>query len=327
MAPNFVKALASNVKNGSLNANAEMANRRAVAFRGAHAVAAILLALGAWSSLSCSLVAQAIKPEERRTGPRPANEQVRSTEGPIFRASALEKAGVETKDGKDAGKIQDLILDLDTGRVALLVLDGQVADGGSASVVVPMSALGDINGNKESLRLSSEQVQTAPHPPKDKGDITREWTAVALQHFGVTPYWNSEKLDVGSKDVLMPVSRLRGGVVTGKDGKEIGRIADFAVTMRGDIAYAGVAMEGNDQRLHPIPLSAFVVPAGNAAWQLSLARDIVANTPTFAAADWPKTLDRGWLEYVHVRYGRSVFDGVNRTAHPNQARAEKSEVR
>ena len=90
-----------------------------------------------------------------------------------------------------------------------------------------------------------------------------------------------------------------------------GRINDFAITSRGDIAYAGLAKGDNTQRLHPVPVSAFIVPAGNAEWKLNLPQDIVDNTPTFAVASWPKTLDRGWLEYVHVHYGRSVFDGVN----------------
>ncbi len=327
MAPNSVKALAANVKDSSLHQHEETANRRAVLCRGARPLPAILLAIVGLSTVASDLMGQAVKPDEPRTGPRSANEQLRSTEGPIFRAGALEGVGVQTSDGKDAGKIQDLIFDLDTGRVALVALSGQVAGNGPASVVVPAGALRDLNGKNELLRLSSEQVQTAPHPPKAKRDITREWTATALRHFGFTPYWDSEKRDVSAQDVFLPVSRLRGTVVTDQDGKEIGRIADFAITMRGDIAYAGVAMSGDGEQLHPIPLSAFIVPAANAAWQLNLARDIIGNTATFPAAEWPNTLDRGWLEYVHVRYGRSVFDGVNRTPRPNEVRVEKSESR
>lgn len=324
MPPLNIKSLASNVKEGSLSTNAAIASRRETICSNV-TVRVILFALAALSFLSGSLVAQAVKPEERSRGPRFANEQVRSTEGAIFRAGALEGAAVQTKDGNDAGKIHDLILDLDTGRVALLVLGGQEVGTGSTTVVAPMSALRELDGKGEMIRLSSEQIHTAPHPPKSNGEITREWTGVALDHFGIAPYWNSEKLDVeiSPRDVLPRASSMHNVVVTDQDGKELGRIVDFAVTARGDIAYAGLAMNGDDQKLHPVPLSAFVVPVGNSQWQLRIPRDIVANTPTFAVSNWPKSLDRGWLEYVHVRYGRSVFDGVNRSLQPNQAKATK----
>ena len=210
MPPINVKSLASNVKDGSLTTNAEIANRRSIRC-GSVAVRRTLLAFAGICALSGSVLGQAIKPEERSRTTKPANEQVRSTEGPIFRAGAFEGVAVRTNDGKDAGKIQDFILDLDTGRVALVVLDARVAGDGSANVVAPMSALRELDGKSEMIRLSSEQVQTAPQPPKAKGEITRDWTGVALAHFGITPYWNSENLDVelNARDVLSRASGLR----------------------------------------------------------------------------------------------------------------------
>ena len=292
-------------------------------------VRATLLALAGCCVLVVPSWLRPLSPRKGAEELSPPTSKCASTEGPIFRVAALEGLAIQTKDGKDAGKIQDLILDLDTGRVALVVLDGQVAGDGSANVVCRSVAGRELDGKSEMIRLSSEQVQTAPHPPKSKGEITREWTGMALAHFGITAYWNTEKLDVevSPRDVLPTASSLRKVVVTDQEGKELGRIVDFAVTARGDIAYAGLAMNGDDQKLHPVPLSAFVAPVGNAQWQLKIPRDIVGKTPTFAVSNWPKTLDRGWLEYVHVRYGRSVFDGVNRSPHPNQAKAANDEAR
>jgi hypothetical protein len=170
--------------------------------------------------------------------------------------------------------------------------------------------------------LSAQQVQTAPRLPKVATDLTRSWAEIALSHFNLAPYWKTEKDQVSDRDLLIRASTLRNMAVVDDDGKPLGRIYDFAITSRGDIAYAGLAKGDNAERLHPVPASAFIVPGGNAEWRLDLPPDIVNNTPTFAAVDWPKTLDRGWLEYVHVRYGRSVFDGVNRSPRPNQAKAK-----
>ena len=151
--------------------------------------------------------------------------------------------------------------------------------------------------------------------------MTRAWAGVVLSHFNLAPYWKTEKDQVNDRDLLVRASSLRNVAVVDDDGKPLGRINDFAITSRGDIAYAGLAQGDKADRLHPVPASAFIVPAGNSEWKLNLPQDIVNKTPTFTVASWPKTLDRGWLEYVHVRYGRSVFDGVNRTARPNQAQS------
>ena len=114
------------------------------------------------AGINAASYGQEVKPEERNARAKPSNEQVRSTEGPIYRAGALEGIGVRTSDNKDAGKIEDMVLDLDTGRVTFVLLGGQVTSDGATSVVVPMSLLGNLGEKSETLRLSSEQVQTAP---------------------------------------------------------------------------------------------------------------------------------------------------------------------
>jgi hypothetical protein len=35
------------------------------------------------------------------------------------------------------------------------------------------------------------------------------------------------------------------------------------------------------------------------------ALEVLENTRPFPARQWPEKIDRGWVEYVHVRYGRS----------------------
>jgi sporulation protein YlmC with PRC-barrel domain len=100
-------------------------------------------------------------------------------------------------------------------------------------------------------------------------------------------------------------------------GTSLGHIEDFAIAAdSGLIAYAGVAVDGQPEaKLYPIPLSALVVKRGAAAWTLELPKDILEGTPTFDAQSWPETISRNWVEYVHVRYGRSSFSGVRKEGH------------
>lgn len=114
-------------------------------------------------------------------------------------------------------------------------------------------------------------------------------------------------------------SELSDLPVTDADGKAIGNIRDFALSDRGNsIAYAAVTFleeskaktDGEAKRLHAIPLGAFVVKPGVKAWELELPEGILADAPGFSGDKWPDKIGRGWIEYVHVRYGRSAVGGV-----------------
>jgi hypothetical protein len=273
--------------------------------------------------LPATTFGQAVEPAARKASAQPSNEQIRSTEGPIFRIGAVTGSKLASNDFKGSAKIQDVIMDLDTGHVPFVVLAVEDADGAAAPLVVPTSAIRDFGTREQSLRLTAEELRQSPKVPKAASELTRAWATSVLGHFKTEPYWKADNDRVSDRDVLVRASQLHDVVVLADDGKPLGRIQDFAMTSRGDIAYAGLSRHDKTDQLHPIPLSAFIAPVGNAEWRLNLPPDIVENTPKFAAASWPTTLDRGWLEYVHVRYGRSVFDGVNRTAQPNQAPPQK----
>jgi hypothetical protein len=110
------------------------------------------------------------------------------------------------------------------------------------------------------------------------------------------------------------LKQVRDMPVTNNSGDDMGRIVDFAVARdTGLIAYAAMAcscLPDTADKLYPIPLSALVVKPDAKAWILELPIDVLAGTPTFPVNDWPEKVERGWVEYVHVRYGRSAFGGV-----------------
>ena len=95
-------------------------------------------------------------------------------------------------------------------------------------------------------------------------------------------------------------------------GVKVGVISDLAIVeSSGLLAYTALAERvAAAGKFHAVPLSAYLAKPGERAWQLDLPAESVGQTKTFSADHWPSTMDRGWLEYVHVNYGRSTFDGV-----------------
>jgi hypothetical protein len=158
--------------------------------------------------------------------------------------------------------------------------------------------------------------------------LTLRNRTVQLRHDDGTGLWKEWTNGDDNYAFSSLTDLARMPVVNGK-GTSLGHVEDFAIAARwGLIAYAAVMVSGEPEaRLYPIPLSAFVVKPGAQAWTLELPKDILEGTPTCDAQSWPETVSRSWVEYVHVRYGRSTFGGVRNELHAQQVKEENAEFK
>jgi len=119
--------------------------------------------------------------------------------------------------------------------------------------------------------------------------------------------WSSEDEEYG----FSLLTNLQGKSVVDSDGKSAGKVLDFAMLQRdGRIFYAAVRISPTGSKLHAIPLGAFVASPGADQWLLNVDKKILSNTPSFTANQWPTEIERAWVEYLHVRYGKPLFSGV-----------------
>ncbi|MES2605449.1 MAG: PRC-barrel domain-containing protein [Pseudomonadota bacterium] len=120
--------------------------------------------------------------------------QTESHERPkVLSASSLAKDKVKNLNGETLGDIEDLMIDLDTGRIAYSVLSfGGVMGMGNKLFAIPWQAMSVDTDKKEFLLdVKKETLQKAPGFAKndwpDMSDPT--WGASIHTHYGVTPYW------------------------------------------------------------------------------------------------------------------------------------------
>ncbi|MGE0610054.1 MAG: hypothetical protein AB7O62_23385 [Pirellulales bacterium] len=170
----------------------------------------------------------------------------------------------------------------------------------------------------DKVQVTGSDVDVAGKPAFMASRIARGRRAWRLRGDDGVPLWSRPSAE--NPHDLKWWNKLNEQEVRAPDNQRLGRIADLAIVPdTGAIAY--VALETPDSRtntFHPVPLSAFIVPPGQKDWLLELPRENINETATFTLPDWPQTIDRGWAEYVFVRYGRSPFDGVG-----DELRAEK----
>ncbi len=118
------------------------------------------------------------------------------TQGPsVLSASTLTGNRVENQAGEDLGKIEELMIDLNVGRVAYAVLSfGGFLGVGSKLFAVPWYALKvDVEKKVFILNVDKEILKNAPGFDKDNWpDMTNvSWALGIHKYYGYRPYWEA----------------------------------------------------------------------------------------------------------------------------------------
>jgi sporulation protein YlmC with PRC-barrel domain len=111
----------------------------------------------------------------------------------VLSATTLIGDDVRNNSGEDLGKLEEIMLDLDEGRVAYAVLSfGGFLGVGDRLFAVPWEALQVDTQNKAIIfNVSKERLEQAPGFDKDNWPDTtdREWLAKVHNFYGYDPYW------------------------------------------------------------------------------------------------------------------------------------------
>lgn len=111
----------------------------------------------------------------------------------VMAASELTRDKVKNLAGETLGDIEDLVIDLESGRIAYSVLRfGGKLGLGNKLFAIPWQAL-TLDPEKDCflLDVKKETLQNAPGFDKDKWPDMSDtrWGAGVHTHYGVTPYW------------------------------------------------------------------------------------------------------------------------------------------
>ena len=130
-------------------------------------------------------------------GPTPAPEALPSLQDAVLLRSKTQfDARVKSPQGEDLGKIEEIMIDMELGRVAYAVLSfGGFLGLGDKWVPVPWDAVA-LQPDKKVLllKIEKEKIQKAPNFESatlpDLAD--RSWGAVIHTYYGYPPYWEKQ---------------------------------------------------------------------------------------------------------------------------------------
>lgn len=112
----------------------------------------------------------------------------------VLSASTIINTSVENSYGENLGKIEELMVDLNSGRVAYAVLSfGGFLGMGDKMFALPFEALSiDTENEKIILDVDKEILENAPGFDKDNWPNFTEhaWLVDIYNYYGYRPYWN-----------------------------------------------------------------------------------------------------------------------------------------
>ena len=115
----------------------------------------------------------------------------------VLAASTLAGDKVRNSAGEDLGKVDEIMIDIPSGRVAYAVLSfGGVLRMGNKLFAVPWSALRvDEDEKVFILDADKKMLESAPGFDKDNWPdmADTEWGSEVFRHYGVTPYWEDQE--------------------------------------------------------------------------------------------------------------------------------------
>lgn len=226
------------------------------------------------------------------------------------RASTLEGMTVKNQQGETLGEIEDLMLDVQDGRIAYVVLDfGGWFDVGGKHVAAPWNALALKPGAQDIiLNVDKEKLRQAPSFERTYTPdvVERAWLVDVYKFYGAPPHPSlqvvtAEKIRVARAETVM------GMDVENPQGNDLGEIEDLVFDLKdGRIAYAVMAYGGwlgLGENLAAVPWQALKLNTDEREFTLNVDKEKLRAAPSFAKDKWPQTLDRKWLSDVYAYYG------------------------
>jgi sporulation protein YlmC with PRC-barrel domain len=113
----------------------------------------------------------------------------------VLSASTITGDGVVNRAEENLGKIEDLVVDIDSGRIAYAVLSfGGFLGMGDKLFALPWNSLELDSANRRFiLDVPKETLESAPGFDKDQWPnmADRTWATSIYSHYNQEPYWNN----------------------------------------------------------------------------------------------------------------------------------------
>jgi sporulation protein YlmC with PRC-barrel domain len=224
---------------------------------------------------------------------------------------------VKNAANEDLGKIEEIVVDANSGRILYGVLSfGGFLGMGDKLFAVPWQsfALPD-DANAFVLDVSTDRLKNAEGFDQSQWpDFADEaWAVKTYKHYEQTPYWQRDGARADGQaagsyrdrwrqrvTVWQKASDLYRKPVRNPQNEDLGRMSDLAIDPDAGRILYGVLSYGG--KLFAIPYNALTLSSDAKHFSLNVTRDDLNDTVGFVNNAWPNMTDSAWAIRLHEHY-------------------------
>lgn len=231
----------------------------------------------------------------------------------LQRCSQLIGAKVQTEDGENCGKIENLALDLQSGRPVYCIINANGVSGMKDKLIpVPFKALKFSEGRQPTIKtnVNKQRLQEAPDFNASGWSTIGDpkWGRTVHQHYSVNPDFDDQPAR------LVKATECIGMAVNGKQREDIGQVEDLLIDPRTDtIPFAVITLQRgkNADKMYLVPWQVVDVRGGgDRTLVLNIEKQRITEAPSFERGNWPSLADSRSFDRIYSHYNVQPGSGV-----------------
>ena len=259
------------------------------------------------------------------------------TLGQLERANKLIGTQVQSSDNQKLGKIDNLIVDLESGRILYVAVgSGGIAGVGETKRAIAPGAFQQGTGNALRLTMDKAKFETAPEFTKEIEKNAAElgkgsFVNMVYQHCGQRAWWQGGAGTSASEGEFHNVHKATdviGMKVKSVSDQDMGKIDNLMLNLpQGRIAYAIFDPErsldlGSD--LFALPPNVFTASTDRKFFSADINKEKLAAAPHFAKNNWTQLSDPSFASQVYQYYGKQAYFQASGSLQPTGRENEKN---
>lgn len=268
-------------------------------------------------SAACALPLQAA---DENSGARRHQRRISDTSksfGQFERAKKLISKEVMDSQNQKAGKIDDLVVDLTSGRVLYAVIgSGGVLGAGEKKYAVAPQIFENSAADSLKLTIDKQQLSSAPEFTRDMKDTElgkNEFISKVYDSSGQKQFWQSinQTPTSGSYQTAFKASDLNGMKIKNSSDETMGKLEDLTVGLaQGRIGYVVLAPDSKldlGDNYYALPPDALTLGSDRKSLVSDISKDKLAAAPHFTKDNWSQISDPQFAAQVYQYYGKQAW--------------------
>jgi sporulation protein YlmC with PRC-barrel domain len=220
---------------------------------------------------------------------------------------------VTNSGGENLGKLEEIVVDSNSGRILYGVLSfGGFAGMGDKLFAIPWQSLQlAADSNAFTLNVDKDRLKSAPGFDKNHWPnfADEQWATTTYKYYNQTPYWLSQTDNTADtyRDrwnhraiAWQKVSDLNGKRVVDAKNEETGKLRDCIIDADGGrIIYGLVSIHDKN---FSVPWIALTLSKDARQLALNVNKDQFTDSISFGKDNWPNMADESWANKTYVYY-------------------------